>query len=91
MGFWDSYWKWLFSDEESFMDLERGIFYHANGNTRSIRGMFRNFELTEKKPDQGEAIKLLHHLLAKGKITEEDLLEYQQKKKERILEIEEDQ
>ena len=90
MGFWDSYWKWIFSDEESFIDLNSGIFYHGSGSTRSIRGMFRNFDLPEKKTGKGEIMKLLQHLIEKGKITEEDLIEYQEKKKGKLLEAEED-
>jgi len=90
MGFWDSYWKWIFSDEESFMDIERGIFYHGSGETRSIRGLFRNFDLSEKKADKGEIARLLQHLIEKGKITEEDLIEYQEKKKGKLLEAEDD-
>lgn len=84
MGLWDSYWKWVFSDEETFTDVKRGIYYRGSGNTRSIKGMFRNWDLDEGNTDylnNKELVGLLQQLMQKGKITKEDLIEYKQTKR----------
>ncbi len=47
MGFWDSYWEWLYADEETFIDLKKGIYYTAHGKTRSVKGLFKNFDLKQ--------------------------------------------
>jgi hypothetical protein len=79
MGWWDSYWKWVYADEEEFIDVQRGIHYKANGTTRSMRGMFRNFDLPEPKETNGDALKLLNFLVKKGKVNKEDLIEFKGK------------
>ena len=84
MGLWGSYWKWVFSDEESFADVKRGIYYHGSGTTRSIKGMFKNFDLGDGDTtylDNKEALALLQDLVKRKKITKEDLVEYKEMKR----------
>jgi hypothetical protein len=81
MGLLEKYFDWVFSDEESFVDVRRGIYYHGSGNTRSIKGMFKNFDLGDGDTaylDNKEALALLQDLVKRKKITKEDLIEYKQ-------------
>jgi hypothetical protein len=80
-GFLESYWEWLWGDDESFIDLNSGIMYQAHGKTRSMKGLFRNFDLPEHKSvENKEALKILAFLVNKGKVRKEDLLEYKEGK-----------
>lgn len=77
MGFW----KWLWEEQECFVDVQRGIYYAGHGNNRAVRGMFKNFDLEQPTAPQvnQNALKLISFLIDKGKITEEDLLEYKER------------
>jgi hypothetical protein len=71
------YWEWLWADHEEFIDLNTGIYYKAHGNTRSLKGLFRNFDLPARNEtvENTAAIKLLERLIDTGKITKQDLIE----------------
>lgn len=72
------FWEWIFEDEEVFIDQGRGIFYRGSGNTRSVKGLFKNFDLAiQKEESQNNELKrFIQKMIEKGKITKDDLLEY---------------
>jgi len=83
-GFLQTYWDWLWDDDESFIDLNSGIMYQAHGKTRSMKGIFRNFDLPQRNQsvENKEALKILGYLVNKGKVKKEDLLEYKREYEE---------
>ena len=71
MGFFE----WLYADEERFLDLNTGILYEARGKTRSMKGLFRNFDLPQRQTD-ATSLKVLQSLVESGKITKQELIEH---------------
>jgi len=70
MGFFE----WLYADEEKFIDLNTGIYYEARGKTRSLKGMFKNFDLPQRQTD-ATALKVLQSLVESGRVSKQEVID----------------